>query len=1076
MPLTRIKQTALADDGVTTQKLDDTAGGLTLPGVQYVQIPVGTTAQRDATPANGQLRYNTDFSRLEQYAGGAWQAIDSPPAITTLTYTGSATATTPAGGETITLTGTNFQAGATVTIDGTAANGVAVPTSTSITFTAPAKTAGDYDVVVTNSNGLSARLTNGISYNGTPSFTTAAGNVGSVVEDETMTTITIVAAEPDGGTLAYSITGGALPTGVSLGSANGQLTGTPNVGVTSDTTYTFTVTATDDESQTNSRQFTLIVLRPVYARQISNSLRFNGSSSIMYRVFGTPTDRQTWTVSCWVKRSQLTTGTSSHTIIDSSDGGTSYGDMIRIRENKLNFYTDSGATGSSNNYFSDRELKDVAGWYHIVVTFSKTSGEVKGYVNGNLEGTLAWNTGTNGKINTNNYRHHVGRRRDPANWFDGYMADFHFVDGQVLPPTNFAEDHNGVWVPKTYSGTFGNNGFHLLWDTDITSDNSSNSNDFTVGSNLDADDRVPDSPTTNFATLDYNANQRGNISNGALSWSAGVAESSMQTIGMTSGKWYFEWRVASNNNYFYLVTSKEQRGGSANTKTILGVGGTGSINSSNATTVSDTLSTTTGGDIMACRLDVDNKVAEIYQNNTKVAEINQFTLDGPYYGAWDRNSSSNTGVTHTVNFGQDSTFNNAETATTNADENGIGEFAYPVPAGYLAVCAKNLPETTISPSTNNRADNLFKAVVYNGDHTYPKTITTGFQPDFVYVKNRTGYHGRIFSCLTGTGPHYPNNEYQQDHYNDGPEVEMLSTGFRIINNPDGTNSAGQGVNVNNQSHASWSWKAGGAPSATNSATSGAMTANSVSLNGTLQSAYTPSGSPTIYPEKMSINTEAGFSMITYEGNGTDNATVPHGLSSAPEMSWIHQYANNGGSNTNWDVSTVVPSSQTGTSFNLDTNGAWFSPTNGGHTRGANVLTLENGSSSGIRINRNTGKYIAFCWHSVPGFSKIGTYVGNNSADGTVIDLGFKPAFFLLKSYANGGSNYDWVLFDNAMDTANPITVHQRVNEGGADVTGRSHVIFLSNGVKHIQSYGDANSGSYVYMAFAENPFKYAPAR
>ena len=140
--------------------------------------------------------------------------------------------------------------------------------------------------------------------------------------------------------------------------------------------------------------------------------------------------------------------------------------------------------------------------------------------------------------------------------------------------------------------------------------------------------------------------------------------------------------------------------------------------------------------------------------------------------------------------------------------------------------------------------------------------------------------------------------------------------------------------LHNQSHASWSWKAGGAPSATNSATSGAMTANSVSLNGTLQSAYTPSGSPTIYPEKMSINTEAGFSMITYEGNGTDNATVPHGLSSAPEMSWIHQYANNGGSTTNWDVSTVVPSSQTGTSFNLDTNGAWFSPTNGGHTRGA----------------------------------------------------------------------------------------------------------------------------------------------
>ena len=115
-----------------------------------------------------------------------------------------------------------------------------------------------------------------------------------------MSTITIVAAEPDGGTLAYSVTSGSLPTGVSLGSANGQLTGTP-ASVSADTTSTFTITVTDDESQTNSRQFNLIVLRPVYVTQINQSLVFDGSTSAV--VGTTATASSTYTVSMWLKRS-----------------------------------------------------------------------------------------------------------------------------------------------------------------------------------------------------------------------------------------------------------------------------------------------------------------------------------------------------------------------------------------------------------------------------------------------------------------------------------------------------------------------------------------------------------------------------------------------------------------------------------------------------------------------------------------------------------------------------------------------------------------------------------------------------
>ena len=248
MPLTRIKNTAIGDDGVTTQKLDDTAGGLTLPGVEYVKVPVGNTAQRPSSAAGGEMRYNTDFNLLEQYNAGlnAWQAIDTPPTITSLSYTGSTTAADPVGGETITLTGQNFQSGATVTVGGTSVSSVTIVSSTSITFTTPVKSAGDYDVVVQNSNGLRGTLTSGITYNGTPNFTTNA-TLSSVVSNSTIN-ITIVATETDGGTVSYSETSGTsnpLPSYLSLNSGTGVLSGTAPT-VASDTTYNFEITATDD--------------------------------------------------------------------------------------------------------------------------------------------------------------------------------------------------------------------------------------------------------------------------------------------------------------------------------------------------------------------------------------------------------------------------------------------------------------------------------------------------------------------------------------------------------------------------------------------------------------------------------------------------------------------------------------------------------------------------------------------------------------------------------------------------------------------------------------------------------------
>jgi hypothetical protein len=215
-----------------------------------------------------------------------WSSIIINPTIASIAYPGSVTAADPAGGETITVTGTGFKTGATVTIGGTAAPAVSYVSETQITFTTPAKAAGDYDIVVTNTDTGSATYINGISYNGIPSWTTAAGSLGTFASGATISTITLQATEPDAGTITFNITNGALPTGLLLTGAN--IDGTTSL-ETADTLYTFTVTATDDESQATPRTFTITVTKQFIGTEnfTINTYAGNGSTQSIEGKIGT---------------------------------------------------------------------------------------------------------------------------------------------------------------------------------------------------------------------------------------------------------------------------------------------------------------------------------------------------------------------------------------------------------------------------------------------------------------------------------------------------------------------------------------------------------------------------------------------------------------------------------------------------------------------------------------------------------------------------------------------------------------------------------------------------------------------
>ena len=211
---------------------------------------------------------------------------------------------------------------------------------------------------------------------------------------------------------------------------------------------------------------------------------------------------------------------------------------------------------------------------------------------------------------------------------------------------------------------------------------------------------------------------------------------------------------------------------------------------------------------------------------------------------------------------------------------------------------------------------------------------------------------------------------------------------------------------------------------------------------------------------VSANTTAGFSIVSYTGNSTADATVGHGLSSTPELIIVK----NREAAESWATwHKVLDSAKR---LDLDSNSAQFSTAN--YVEGVTSDVFQLSSSGGV-IN-NGDDFIAYCWHSVNGFSKIGSYTGNGATDGPFIYLGFKPSLFIVKRISGSGN---WLLMDGARNTYNPVSARLNSDTGYDESTvGASNYDFLANGVKLRNDAGSSNTGSqtYIYAAFAETPF------
>jgi len=381
--------------------------------------------------------------------------------------------------------------------------------------------------------------------------------------------------------------------------------------------------------------------------------------------------------------------------------------------------------------------------------------------------------------------------------------------------------------------------------------------------------------------------------------------------------------------------------------------------------------------------------------------------------------------------------------------------------------------------TGDVPQDYFKAVTYTGNGVdLPndgQQITTGMQPDLVWIKQRNGTNQHsVFDSVRGPGMILGTNSTSGDsgwqtHVNNGNYYflhEFNATGFKV------NSSAGSSTNGSGSTFASWSWKAGGAPSGSNIyMKDGTGYTNSTSDKATV---FGSASNYTITPTSASIGVKQGFGIYTFTAS-TGNTKLPHGLGKAPEFVIIKSTDTD---STNW----VATFPALGDDLYLNTSGARINGASAGTyfqtTADADAITF--GLQSTTYSNKPSLEYVVYAFTSIPGYSKFGSYTGNGSADGPMVYCGFRPAWVMVKCIESSAATNHWAILDNARD---PFNIVSRKLYPNANYAENSDAIywgcdFLSTGVKIRNNWGASNEANktYIFMAFAEQPFKFSNAR
>ena len=458
---------------------------------------------------------------------------------------------------------------------------------------------------------------------------------------------------------------------------------------------------------------------------VANSLRFNdGSTDNLSRTKGTSDSTTKGTYSFWFKLSK-TTGL---TLIENGTASADRAIVYIASDSTLKIFSKIG-NSTKLDLNTNRVFRDLNAWYNLVLAIDTTQGtasnRVKLYINGTQETSFGTETYPDQddalRFFTSSEIEEIGIDFENGGLFDGYMCEVVKVDGSQLAPTSFGEfdEDSGIWKPIDVSGlTFGTNGFYLDFeDSSALGNDAAGSNNFTVN-NLTAIDQSTDTCTNNFAT--FNSLTPSLQSGGVVAYSEGNTKivtaysnanylrypQAYTTLGVTSGKWYAEFKIGAIGSASVGIANTGQFGSDGSTNPYAGYAASGAVYTNGGEYRADDGSvgsqgTYTEDDIIGCALDMDNLKIYWHKNGTYINSgdptsgatgtgaraVLAPTTPGGFYVFTA--GADNTGIaTIEANFGSPSySESGGET-----DGNGFGNFNQSVPSGYFALCTKNLAE------------------------------------------------------------------------------------------------------------------------------------------------------------------------------------------------------------------------------------------------------------------------------------------------------------------------------------------------------------------------------------------------
>lgn len=787
------------------------------------------------------------------------------------------------------------------------------------------------------------------------------------------------------------------------------------------------------------------------AYQVSRSLRFNSAdSAYLNRTPASAGNRKTWTWAGWVKRSKLTESDYVHLFGHVNSAGSVFTNFIfKTGSDSLQFFGNS----SSVSIETANLLRDVSAWYHLVLAVDTTqataSGRAKIYING-VEAVYATDNRSstisqNADLNVNNtVIHEIGGNPNlsATRYFNGYLADIHFLDGIATDPSSFTTTDltTGQLIPKAYTGSYGTNGFKLDFSSNATTaalgtDTSGNGNTWTVN-NLSVtagsgNDSLVDTPTSYGTDTGVGNEVRGNytvlnalnkgsnvtLSNGNLESShagSNVHSRAVGTIGVSSNKWYFEATLTTLGGQWPTVGVAFSK--STDMATFVGAE-TGTVGyyaggGANGGGGGRTYSTYTTGDVIGVAIDLDNSRVTFYKNGanavTSGTTYESITAGEVYVPAVSGYGSSAAWV---CNYGQRA-------------------FAYTAPSGFKALCDTNLPAPVVAKGSSAMDVKLYTAT----DGVGGSISGVNFSPDFVWIKSRAVARSNVLmDTVRGTSSVL---------WSDLTDAQLSSSQYVSQFNSDGFNYGVAG-DVSNSSTVAWMWDAG---TATVSNTQGSITSS------------------------VRANATAGFSVVSFTGTSS-SGTIGHGLGVAPGIIIVKCRSTGG---TGWPI---YHQSLGGVDkvITLQSTGAVQTISNYWNSSAPSSTTF--GVASGYDNNVNGATMIAYCFAPVSGYSNAFTWSGTGSTDGPAIYLGFRPKLIIWK---RTDSAANWAILDSSRSSYNVADDWLGPNSSSSEAADNAAYAmdFLSNGLKIRATHEATNQsgGTYIGFAWAESPFQYARAR